>query len=39
MDRSLAGYIPWACRVGHDWVTNRHRLARHWACSLKAGKS
>ena len=20
--RSLAGYSPWSCRVGHNWVTN-----------------
>ena len=20
--RSLAGYTPWGCRVGHNWVTN-----------------
>ena len=20
--RNLAGYNPWGCRVGHDWVTN-----------------
>ena len=22
MDRSLVGYRPWTCRVGHDWETN-----------------
>ena len=22
--RSLVGYNPWGCRVGHDWVTNFH---------------
>ena len=22
--RSLAGYSPWDCRVGHDWVINTH---------------
>ena len=21
MDRSLVGYSPWGCRVGHDWAT------------------
>ena len=21
-ERSLAGYSPWGCRVGHDWETN-----------------
>ena len=26
--RSLAGYSPCSCRVGHDWVTNRrHKLS------------
>ena len=24
--RRLAGYSPWGCRVGHDWVTNTHLL-------------
>ena len=23
--RSLAGYIPWSCRVRHDWETNTNR--------------
>ena len=23
--RSLAGYSPWACRIGRDWATNRRR--------------
>ena len=22
--RSLAGYSPWCCRLGHDWVTNNN---------------
>ena len=22
--RSLVGYSPWGCRVGHDWVTSLH---------------
>ena len=22
--RSLMGYSPWGCRVGHDWVTNTY---------------
>ena len=22
--RSLAGYIPWGCRVRHDWATHTH---------------
>ena len=25
--RSLAGYNPWDCRVGYDWMTNFHFLS------------
>ena len=27
--RSLAGYSPWGCRVGHDWATDTFILTFH----------
>ena len=29
--RLLVGYSPWGRRVGHDWETSLHFLARSWA--------
>ena len=33
--RSLAGYNPWGCRVGHDWVTNKVTLLEFTAEGLQ----
>ena len=27
LQRSLVGYSPWGCRVGHDWETNSSTLS------------
>ena len=27
--RSLAGYSPWGCRVGHDWATKHTHTHTH----------